>query len=1205
MTQYGINRYPKLILIMGLLLTPISSSIAAPGILADSPLFAASNVPPNIFFEIDDSGSMDWEILTKKHWSFCDYDRDAIGYSGSNSCFGRVDNGLYINYTGSFFAYFLYFYSNPDNPYGNSCGTALESCPSTTQDADWRIRSSDFNVLFYNPSQTYQAWNGTGLGDASFTAARSDPQPGTAGYNNTHDLNDFIYEVWQDTHGFSGTAPKRGNNINRTSGGNGVVDLWDEHLRYTVSGNQITIDQVSYLPNTSSPNKGRLNESVTTITTLSGSSAHPELGGKTIAQIQQGIANWYQYSRRRSFVTKSSVSRVITENPGYRYGLSVINQHSTLFNEVPTTLSGFASHNSQLLNDFFSFDWPALGTPLRRGLKRTGKYFDNKDGRTDPIVEQCQQNFAVLFTDGYWNGSSPSAGDKDSDGKSNTLADVAKKYYDKDLSPLNNVVPSNIFDLATHQHMVTFSVAFGLTGLLTDTDNDGWPADFPGLSESDNWGNPFDSNPEKIDDLWHAAFNSKGTYVSATTPQEVSDSLTAALANIGSRVGSASSVSFNTTTLTSNTAVYLAQFSNINNSWTGNLFSFPLDPLNGDISTTPNWTAAEVLDARTSPATTRTILTYNDTQGVAFEWNNLLGSQQNDLKTNPDGSTSINAIAQARLNFIRGDRTNEQGNSGTYNFRTRNKLLGDIIHSDPIFVGQPNSNWPDTAPFPTTEPYSIFVSSMSRNGVIYAGANDGMLHGFAASTGSEVLAYIPSNLFSSSSATTGLHHLSDPAYTHRYYVDLASTVEDAYFNTGSGNAWHSVLIGGNRAGGKGIFALDVTDPSQFTEANAANIALWEFDSTDDADMGFSYSQPTIGMMKNGRWAAIFGNGYNNTGDGKAKLFILFLDGGLDGVWTAGTDYIEISTGEGSIVSSNCADPASDCNGLSSPQAADSDRDHVIDRAYAGDLKGNLWAFDLSDANPSDWAVAYSGNPLFKAGQAITNKPAITTHPTVATGSAPNLLIVFGTGQYLVADDVTSTTIQSFYGVWDHGVDKLTSSDLVEQTFESIALFNNSIDVSSEFNVLTNNPVDYIHDHGWFIRLTQHTGERVIVDPDIVNNIVFFNTWIPESTPCSTGGSGFLMSVSLKSGGQPDAIVFDLNGDDDVDEHDYLTDGITPAAIKYIATGQRFSKGFPASSSFLSDHQYTPGTEGGMIVERRRIGNFIPSGMNRFSWQELR
>ena len=457
-------------------------------------------------------------------------------------------------------------------------------------------------------------------------------------------------------------------------------------------------------------------------------------------------------------------------------------------------------------------------------------------------------------------------------------------------------------------------------------------------------------------------------------------------------------------------------------------------------------------------------------------------------------------------------------------------------------------------------------------------------------------------MFSSANASSGLHYLTDPAYTHRFYVDLPSAVEDAYFNSGGGPAWHTVLIGGERAGGKGIFALDVTDPATFSETNAAHIALWEFDNSDDADMGFSFSKPTIAMMANGRWAAIFGNGYNNNGDGKAKLFILFLDGGLDGVWTPGTDYIELSTGVGSIVASDCANGSSDCNGLSTPQTADINSDYIVDRVYAGDLKGNLWAFDLSNANPNNWKVAYpatlptypAGSPLFIAGKPITSKPTLVTHPTQPTGTAPNVLVYFGTGQYLVSSDVTTTDVQAFYGVWDHGVSSITSSSLVEQTFLTNPFTNGGVDVTGKYSVLSNNTVDYTSKNGWFIRLTQNTGERVIVDPDVVDDLLYFNTWIPDGSPCKAGGSGVLMSVELDTGGRSVSAPFDLNGDGVINNNDLLKlGGSGSGGATYAASGERFDKGLPASSNFLVDYQYTPGTNGGSTIKKRKVKRRIP------------
>jgi type IV pilus assembly protein PilY1 len=1225
--------------------------VAAPGNLANSPLFTTNSAPPNVFFEVDDSGSMDWEILTKKYWHVCAFN------SGSDTCGWLVDNGLYRDYTGSSYQYFEYLFDNGDDAYSNSCNSSrqtLELCSTSVQNSDWRVKSSSVNVMYYNPAITYVPWqngDGSNMAQASFAAARSDPESSSTGYSETRNLDGFVYHVWNDTHGFIGTRPTSGT-INKTLGANGMVDWWDEHIRYTVNSSTITVESYTY-------GGAGITETISSTATLNGTGSHPELGGKTIAEVQQNIANWYQYYRRRAFVAKSAIAKVITDNPDYRYGLNFINNTSfpynsgnTSFVEVPAG-NGSITHNTGLITGLYSLNWPAKGTPLRRGLERAGRYFDNVDGKTDPVIEQCQQNFSVLFTDGYWNGSNPAStiGNADSDGHSITVADVAKYYYDQDLSPLANNVVGNVFDPATHQHMVTYTVAFGVTGLLTDTDNDGWPGNAPGLAENADWGAPFNDDPEKIDDLWHAAYNSRGTFVSAETPDDVSQALSNALSNISDRVGSAASVAFNTTTLTGNSAVFLAQFNSSNNKWSGDLLSFPLDPVTGDVDANPNWTAATILDARVNPVNTRKIFTYNGTDGVPFRWAGLTAAQKADLKVNPDNTISNDAKAQARLDFLRGDRTNETGNNGTYTFRNRNKLMGDIIHSDPVFVGKPTLTWPSTYPFPVTkgtDTYNDFKkgSAKTRDPIVYVGSNDGMLHGFNTSDGSEALAYIPNSVFNSTSATSGLHYLTDTGYTHRYYVDMPITISDVYIDKGDGvdsdgdgntRDWHTILIGGGRAGSRGLFALDITDPALFIEdaTNAQNLVLWEFDQTHDADLGFTFSKPSIAMMNNGRWAAIFGNSYNSTGDGKAKLFIVFLDGGLDGVWTDGSsgsdlDYIKISTNIGSIVSSDCNNVSSDCNGLSTPQSVDMDGDKVVDRVYAGDLKGNMWAFDVSSTNTNSWDVAYktgaTPKPLFTAThhsatppaapvqvstipQPITDKPILVKHPS-ALGGAPDVLVFFGTGQYLIDGDISNNAVQSFYGVWDNGTDSLTPADLVEQTFLSEAFINNGNDVSNQIRVLTDNNVNYAGGaQGWFINLTKSSGERIIVDPDVRGELVFFNTWIPDSNPCSAGGSGFLMSVKQINGGRPDRAGFDFNNDNVVDGGDLVTVTKTingeEVVITYAPSAREFNSGLPASSNFLSNKRYTPGTDGGSTIEEDTVEDLSGSETGRFSWQELR
>ncbi|MCK5869974.1 MAG: hypothetical protein KAG45_04925, partial [Methyloprofundus sp.] len=510
---------------------------------------------------------MDWDILTKPHWDHFSYTRtdDDFAEHYIETGLFRVDSGLLkVNSTKVSYQTYYSLYSNTDNVYTPSCigGTfyrTLEACQNNVQNTDWRVKSSSLNTLYYNPEVRYSTWvkgDGSILPIANFSSLKSNPEPSSNGYGIQRNLDGFIYHVWTDSHGFSDSQPNR-KSLNKTRGANQLVDWWDEHKRYTVNGSSITVELVTYT--------GKI-ETIGSATILGGSGSHVELGGKTIQETKQNIANWYQYFRRRSFVTKSAIAKVITENPSYRYGLNFINNttfpyknSTTRFIEMPAK-KGSQAHNKEVISSLFRLKWPARSTPLRKGLDRAGRYFDNIDGKKDPILESCQKNFTILFTDGYWNGDKPSTsiGDKDGDGKSVTLADITRYYYTRDLSPLNK-----------KQVMTTFTVAFGLKGKLKDTDADGWPN--PVLTSSSNWGDPKGDTdkPEKIDDLWHAAFNSDGEFVSAETPEEVANALSDALDEIGNRMGSASSASFSTTTLSADSAVFLAQFDTSNSQWSG------------------------------------------------------------------------------------------------------------------------------------------------------------------------------------------------------------------------------------------------------------------------------------------------------------------------------------------------------------------------------------------------------------------------------------------------------------------------------------------------------------------------------------------------------------------------------------------------------------------------------------------------------------
>lgn len=1257
------------------LIAGMANVYAAPLSLSDKPLFLGNTIEPNVFFDVDDSGSMDWEVLTVRHWESCAYSNqfiDNVPSPNPDICGGDngdlVTSGLWIGYevensddptdpgdTG--FGSFEYIYSNSDSAYSHFCRSSretIEECASAPGpvDVDWRVRSSQLNVLYYDPEVNYKPWIGTGLGNASFFAAKSDPQPGTAGFGLVKNLTGFVYEIAIDDKGFSdfdtnpsNDKPRRGASLNVTNTGNGMVDLWDSHIRYTVNAANVVVEKISYAPTAAG-----MNVTKSPPVAISGADfrlgKNPDGSARTVADVQQNVANWYEYSRRRSFATKGAIAQVITNQPGFRYGLTVINEHGSLFKEVPTVAKpDFLAHNQSILNDLFSFNWPARGTPLRQGLQRAGQYYDGVlSGKKDPIISECQQNFSVLFTDGFWNGNTPSSsiGNADGDGYSQTVADVAKFYYDRDLNPFPNVVPASADDPNQKQHMVTFTVAFGVQGNLVDTDNDGVPN--PVLTESGNWGNPFNSNPAKIDDLWHAAFNSKGTFVSARTPLDVENSLRDALGVILSRTSSASAVATNSTSLNAGAQIFQARFDSGN--WSGefeailisdgsNGSNCPGTPL-GQICPTGGWevnknyfnTAAFDFD------TGRRIITYHPTEkdGIKFRWPSDytdldtskdldVGQVTNLLANAPFPSTTTDpteiarnqAYGDALVDFLRGDDSNE---GAGLNFRKRLKRLGDIVSSDPVFVGAPAFRYPDSL---ESVPYSSFKKSKAnRTPVVYVGANDGMLHAFHGKTGQELLAYVPGKVYEN------LPDLANPSYAHKYFVNGAPTAGDAFFSTSS--TWHTVLVSGLAQGGQGIFALDITDPgSAFDESKASNLVLWEFTDADDPDLGFTFSQPAIVKMANGKWAAVFGNGYNNTyadsavsTTGHAVLYIVDIeDGSL---------IRKITTNAGSVTSPN---------GMSTTAPVDVDGDDIIDLIYAGDLNGNLWKFDVSSSSPLSWKVDY-GAPIFKAvsgagvAQPITSRPNVGLHPKNQGG----YMVYFGTGKYIENGDnlPTGQQTQTFYGIWDKDVSSLTPvnrGNLLKQTIthEVVTGFDTdddgTEDTDQDLRTTSDNQINWTSHMGWYIDLINtgeatpaNDGEKQITNSVLRNGRIIYTTLIPSPNPCDFGGTGWLMELDAADGSKLDVNPFDFNNDGDFDSKDNARS--SSPSVNEIVSGKKSKVGIISQPTVLygtgfaggggcfgpncgDEFKYTSGSSGGIGITRESVGS---SNYGRQTWREI-
>jgi len=504
----------------------------------------------------------------------------------------------------------------------------------------------------------------------------------------------------------------------------------------------------------------------------------------------------------------------------------------------------------------------------------------------------------------------------------------------------------------------------------------------------------------------------------------------------------------------------------------GELLAYPVGT-DGSVSVlAPKWRASIEL-GKQHHLTGRNIATTDGAgDAIPFIFDDLTDDQQLEVE-----SADV-------VNFVRGDRSNDGGT-----FRLRDGMLGTIIHSAPVYLGKPVAGY-------VFDGYLDYAETeKDRDGRVFVGANDGMLHAFDADSGKEVFGYIPSMVI------PNLVQLTKDPYAHQYFVDGFLTLEDVQYD----NSWHSVLVGGLGAGGRGYYALDVTDPDAASDTDAADKILWEYHSGSDGagNIGFSYSRPSIVRLeKDGVWAAVFGNGYLST-DGKASLFV-----------------VNIETGE--LIRELVVDGGAG-NGLSSPTAVDSNEDGFVDRVYAGDLNGNVWKFDLLSKDPAGWKVALGGWPFFSA---LSTQP-ITTAPEVGRHSSGHGLMVYvGTGRLFSGDDGSDKSVQAVYGLWDNG-STVGMNTLREQTLKS------AIHPSGEATrTVTNESINWESNKGWFTNLVVaganvlDNGERVIQDLLLRDGRIAFMSVNPT---VGTGDNWFIQ-LDANSGGAPGKTIVDTNAD---------------------------------------------------------------------------
>ena len=865
----------------------------------------------------------------------------------------------------------------------------------------------------------------------------------------------------------------------------------------------------------------------------------------------------------------------------------------------------------------------------------------------------CRRAYHIFMTDGAWNGQDASVrpGNVDnvtfnfpdgttydtssnqtnvyrgkSNNLSNLLADWAMKMWSEDLQTgiANDIKPSTTDGVlstetiggvalqrywnpkhnpATWQHVVQYTIGYGASAYTwpsepewssADDDNYGAGGDYSKLvNGTSKWapttfGNLNADNPAE---LWHMAINSRGKFY-PTGPGRKYDLKTAFkqiledinlqnTADVAS-IGSSSSTNIRTD-LNRYTAGYDPK------KWSGYVKADTVSTT-GSISPDAGWgttgggqnkTTANKLDVR--DVDSRVVLTTNNVtnKGVSFKW----ASDASKLSATQKALLDSGSLGEKRVNFLRGERDYEEG-TGAKPFRVRDSIQGDIVNSNVWFTDKPDGNY-------SLKGYKSFISSKkTRFPMIYVGGNDGMLHGFSAVDGEEKIAYIPKAVIPE------LEKLSNPNYTHRYYVDGSPFTGDADTadKTVAGYTpdWKTFMLGTLGAGGKGYFLLDVTNPgspttsTDFTAANAENVVVLDRTlhpsepltaGSDDEDIGHIFAPPVlddinpfktsqISLLNNNRWAVIIGNGYNSKNE-RPVLLIQYLDGSKELQKIVATGNQKLST---PINTTTDADVIA--NGLSAPRLVDLNSDYKTDIVYAGDLKGNMWKFDLTSSTASDWSVSGWGSadlcawktaickPLFTAKYSGKRQP-ISAPPSVRANDrgAGGMMVAFGTGVNVTDTDRSSTDVQSVYSILDNtryktlvsgGVKINTdtsdngviptaisgTSQLVEQEM------NGSAGGSTRFWKMKNNDVTFTGagaKKGWYFNF-QVSSERVLRPMEFFdgsNNLMIFSTTPAyggngsneeSCEPAGTPEKSYLTLMNIMDGKAPSVQVMDTDGD---------------------------------------------------------------------------
>lgn len=1039
--------------------------------IAQTPLMVGDPVAPNIRFILDDSMSMAWQFMPgagdKAVWNSNDWAQSAPA--------GLPLNGVIKH--------------------------------------DIRFRASNVNTQWYNPVITYEPWmkaDGSKYPNAALTDAPKDPSPEGKVESGTFNFTDQLknwpadnlgtttstdgYLSWRYS-GFYVLKPKNSDSSNQN------------YIRYEF---KYDTSKKTWQAREKTITSDGKDQKTTNLDRFDWSS----LGGpmRTINEEIQNYANWFTYYRLRLTMAKGAASRAFSKlSDGYRIGYITINEKNKFDIPVNEQKGAFSGVNkTNWFDKLQKTAYVTTGTPLRAALGSAGEYFSSKSS-TGPYGPEesnkqitCRSNFAILTTDGYWNGNSASNAEAKKnndntsainpitgpdgrtytyiaehpykDNQSDTLADIAMYYWKTDLrTDMPNNVPTTAKNPAFWQNMRTFGISIGEKGTLTPDQST-----LNKIKKGDQeWPIPGANKQENIDDLWHAAVNSRGEFLVASNPDEFANALTNTLMEIASETKSEASggVSRSEITSTTGSTAFFSRYTS--GQWDGDLFARSIGT-DGKQETSELWSSEAKLPA----------------WGSRNIWVNNNGTFEK-----LEGA--VTGLSADIANYLRGDQSKEEDKTGG-TLRKRTRLLPAFINSQLTYVGAPEqTNFYDSKTFAGADSYKNYASTQaSRTPMVYISGNNGMLHAFDATTGVEKFAFL-----TKSAIDSGV--LSDyvkPKYgapggpEHKYILDGELSVADVYL----GSAWITVLVGTQGRGGNGVFALDITNPSNIT-------LLWEKTAADSGALGNNLGKPIITQVAAGDWRVILGNGPNSTED-KAQLIM-----------------ISLSTGAISVVDTG----ADGNNGLAGPALWDDDKDGIFETAYAGDLNGNLWRFN----NLGGSATA---TKIFSApsGQAITSTPLI-----VRNQKTDDTWIFVGTGRYLNSADLKDETQQAWYGLIDKEDGVVTDiNGLLQRT-----VTNNAVVSGSEGEILNSTAGK---NRGWYINFrSDKKGERMMTPNFIVGGALFGITFIPDSSdPCEPKGSSALWAINPFSGANLGQNVFGTVGISILDGLSPVTSGAPPINI---------------------------------------------------------